>query len=255
MLVLMGRLYRGIGIPVLLYHSIDSSGSVISIEPKEFRAQMECLKYNGYQTISLPKFLEYLRVDGAPPARMVVLTFDDGFRNNYTEAFPILQAHGFTATIFLTTDYINRVCSWEKHDLIPELPLLSWEEIREMSAYGIHFGSHSCTHPYLTRISEEELKTELLNSKSTIEARVNKPVTFFCHPYGDTNRGTQRAAQECGYWGAFGGLDFSLANSKDERYNLKRVGTGHFSSLQDFEAGLLGTYNWYIRLKTLSLKS
>jgi peptidoglycan/xylan/chitin deacetylase (PgdA/CDA1 family) len=127
--------------------------------------------------------------------------------------------------------------------------MLSWDEIQEMSDYGIDFGSHTCSHPYLTRMSKDELKTELLNSKSIIEARLNKPVRFFCHPYGNTNHQTQKAAEECGYLGAFGGLDFSLANSKDNLFNLKRVGTAHFSSLQDFKAGLLGTYDWYIKLK------
>lgn len=253
-LVLMGKLHQTHGIPVLLYHSLDHNESVISIAPNEFRAHMAFLKDNGYQAISLPKFLDYLYRGIKTPQRKVVLTFDDGFRNNYTEAFPILRDYGFTATIFLVTNHIGSLCSWDKDESIPDLPMLSWEEIRKMSDYGIDFGTHTCSHPYLAQLSEYEIKSELTKSKLTIETRLNKPVEFFCHPYGDTNHKTQRAAEACGYMGAFGGVDFSLANSRDNLYDLKRIGTAHFSSLQDFKAGLLGTYDWYIKLKGFFLK-
>jgi len=253
-LVLGGKIHPNVKIPILLYHSIDNSGSSISITPKEFKTHMEYLKYNGYQTISLLQFVEWLYVDSNSPTKKAVITFDDGFKNNHTEAFPVLRKHGFTATIFLATDYINGISSWDKDKSIPEVPMLSWDEIREMSDNGIDFGSHSCSHRYLTRISKGELEAELLNSKSIIEARLKKPVRFLCHPYGDTNHRTQRIAKECGYLGAFGGLDFSLKNSSDNLYDLKRVGTAHFSSLQDFKAGLLGTYDWYIKLRGVFLK-
>lgn len=249
MLVFLGHLSPSRQIPILLYHSIDNSGSVTSIAPKEFRAHMQYLKSRNYQAISLQNYVEYLRMGRKPPQKMIVLTFDDGFKNNYTEAFPVLRRYGFIGTIFLPTDYIGGVCSWDKDESIPELPLLSWQEIQEMSDLGIDFGSHTCTHSHLTQLSYDEIKAELLKSKSIIEAKTNKPVTFFCHPYGDTNHQTQRAAQESGYLGAFGGLDFSLANSKDNLYDLERIGTAHFSSLWDFKAGLLGTYDWYIKIK------
>jgi peptidoglycan/xylan/chitin deacetylase (PgdA/CDA1 family) len=193
-----------------------------------------------------------LRGDEKPPDKTVVITFDDGFRNNYTQAFPILKMYGFTATVFLTIDHINGVCTWDKHESIPEIPLLSWDEIREMSTYGIDFGSHGCTHRYMTRLSREEMEMELQESKSTIEVKLGKPADFFCHPYGDTNRQTQQLVEDCGYVGAFGGADFSLANSKDNLYDLGRLGTAHFTSIWDFRAGLLGTYGWYLRVKEVT---
>ena len=250
-LVLVGHIYPKNSIPVLVYHSVDNSQSVISITPREFRAQMEYLKYSGYETISLQSFVGCLKTNVKSSQKSVVITFDDGFKNNYSEAFPILRKYGFTATIFLTTNYIGGVCSWQRDKSIPEIPMLCWDEIQEMNHYGIDFGSHSCSHSYLTRISNEELKAELINSKSIIEAKLTKPTRFFCHPYGNRDRRTQRMAKECGYLGAFGGLDFSLANSSDDLYDLKRVGTAHFSSIQDFKAGLLGTYDWYIRLNRI----
>lgn len=250
-LALVGRLSQRRGIPVLLYHSIDSTGSVVSITSEEFRRQMAYLNATGYKTISLSDFLGYLCSDTVPRGKMVVLTFDDGLKNNYAEAFPVLSEYGFTATVFLATDCIDSVCSWEKHDSIPRFPLLSWDEIREMSDYGIDFESHTCSHPYLSRLSREEMRNELLESKMVIETALNKQVTFFCHPYGDSSRETQEAARECGYVGVFGGLDYSLRNTKENVYNLSRVGTARFTSLEDFKAGLLGTYDCYITLRWL----
>ena len=250
-LALIGRISQKRGIPVLLYHSIDTTGSVISIASEEFRRQMAYLNATGYKTISLTDFLGYLRSETVPHEKIVILTFDDGFKNNYTEAFPVLREYGFTATIFLTTDYIDRVCSWEKHDSIARLPLLSWDEIKEMSDYGIDFESHTFSHPYLSRLSREEMINELLGSKTVIETRLNKQVTFFCHPYGDSSRETQEAVRKCGYVGAFGGLDYSLRNTIEDVYNLSRIGTQRFTSLEDFKAGLLGTYDFYIILRWL----
>lgn len=252
MLVLKGRFRRKVGIPVLLYHSVDRSQSVISISPSEFGAHMEYLKHSGYHTISSQEFFEYLHRDTKPPAKKTVfLTFDDGFKNNYTEAFPVLQQYGFTATIFLATDHIGGICRWDKDESIPEIPLLSWKEIQEMSDRGIDFGSHGCSHAHLTELSRSAIRIELQKSKSLIEEKLNKPVIFFCHPYGETSRVTRQEAKECGYLGAFGGLDFGLANTKHKMYDLTRLGTAHFSSLEDFKAGLLGTYGYYIRIKQL----
>lgn len=250
-LTLIGRLYPKDRIPVLLYHSVDTSGSDISITPREFKAQMEYLKFSEYRTISLMEYMHYLQTDGKSHPKEVVLTFDDGFKNNYSEVFPVLREYGFTATIFLATNYIDGICTWEKNEFIPNLQLLSWGEIEEMSAFSIDFASHSSSHPYLTKLSEAKIRIELLNSKSIIEAKLKKPVTFFSHPYGDTNKQIQRMAEECGYLGAFSSIDFGLANNKDNLYDLKRVGTAHFSSLQDFKAALLGTYDCYIKLKRL----
>jgi peptidoglycan/xylan/chitin deacetylase (PgdA/CDA1 family) len=254
-LVLAGFLFPKRRVPVLAYHSVDKSGSVISISPTNFRRHMEYLRYAGYQTLSLKEYFKCLDIDPQPSQKKVVLTFDDGFKNNYTQVFPILCELGFTATIFLATDYVAECCSWEKHKPIPPLPLLSWDEIRQMSEHGIEFSSHTCSHPYLTQLGENEIRVELLKSKSIIEDKIHKKVDFFAHPYGDTDERTQRILKECGYLGAFGGVDFSLANSTENLYDLKRLGTAHFSSLWDLRAGLLGTYHCYIKAKGLLIRA
>jgi peptidoglycan/xylan/chitin deacetylase (PgdA/CDA1 family) len=249
MLVYMGRLRRQAGVPVLLYHSVDTSGSVISISPREFRVHMTHLKQNGYQTITLQSYVNYLNKGEKPSDKMVVLTFDDGFKNNYAEVLPILLEYGFTGTVFVSTDFVGKTCTWEKSRSIPDLPMLSWDEIREMRDFGIEFGSHSCSHKYLTRLSLDEIRTELRESKLIIEGEIKRPVRFFCHPYGDVSKDTQRIAKESGYAAAFGSLKYGSTNSKNDLYNLKRVGTARFSCLEDFQAGVLGTYDWYVSVK------
>ncbi len=250
-LVFWGNLFVRPRIPVLLYHSIDDSGSVTSVAPRTFREHMQYLNRRGYETISLAKYVEYLQTGLKPRKKLVAVTFDDGYKNNHTEAMPILRKYGFTATIFVATDYVGKTSSWARLDSIPELPLLSWSEIKEMNDLGIEFGSHTCGHTRLTQLSEVEMETELVRSKAKLEAKLNKAVTFFCHPYGCSDHRTRRKAKECGYLSAFGSLDFSSSNSRDSLYDLRRVGTAHFSSLWDFKAGLLGTYEWYIRMKRI----
>lgn len=249
LLIIWGRLCFKRRIPILLYHSVDDSGSVISISPEDFKAHLRYLRREGYETISLNDYLEYLLTDRKPSKKMVVITFDDGFKNNYTEAFPVLKKYRFAATIFISTDHIGKTCSWERDESIPALPMLTWDEIEEMSDYGINFESHACGHRYLSKLSESEARNELMRSKSTIEKRTGRQVDFFCHPYGDWSEQTKLLAKECGYKGAFTRPGFSSVSSKEDLYDLRRIGTAQFSCLEDFKAGLLGTYDWYVNVK------
>lgn len=248
-LLLIGRLCCKLRTPVLLYHSVDTSGSVISISPRAFRLQMDYLSGHGYRTLSLNDYVRNLKRGTQPPERSVVLTFDDGFKNNYTEALPILSAYGFTCTIFLATDFVGKTCTWERDSSIGGLPMLSWTEIREMEHFGMEFGSHGCSHAHLTQLSQDGIRRELLDSKSIMERELKKPIRFFCHPYGDASELTQQMVRDAGYAGAFGSLDYSSQNVKADLYDLKRVGTARFSNLDDFKAGILGAYDGYVNLK------
>ncbi len=234
---------------MLLYHSVDDSGSVISISLQQFKEQMRYLKNSGYETISLDRYVGYVMGLSNFPEKSVVITFDDGFKNNYTEAFPLLKKYGFTATVFISTDHVGKSSSWERDPSIPELPMLNWEEIKEMSDCGIRFESHACGHCYLSRLLEDEARHELIKSKAIIENKIGREVTFFCHPYGDWSADTKRLAKECGYKAAFTQPGFGSVSSKEDLYDLKRIGTAQFSCLEDFKAGLLGTYDWYVHLK------
>lgn len=178
-LIVLGRFSYNVKSPVLLYHSIDNTGSVISLSPREFKFQMRFLKGHGYHTISLDDYVDCLNRQLEPPEKIFVITFDDGFKNNYTEALPVLRGCGFTCTIFVATDFVGKRCPWERDSSIVGLPMLSWTEIREMRDLGIDFGSHGCSHAHLIQLSKKEISRELLLSKSIMDAEVDKPIRFF----------------------------------------------------------------------------
>lgn len=170
---------------ILMYHSIDETSSVISTAPSIFRRQMEHLWRHGFLVLTLSQVVDHLRRGESFPEKSITLTFDDGFANTYTTAFPLLQQYGFSATIFPVTGYVGRLNDWPGQPSgIPPLPLLSWAEMQEMSRYGIQFGSHAVAHPLLPEIPLREAEQEIWGSKAEIEDHLQKPVEFFAYPYG-----------------------------------------------------------------------
>lgn len=170
--------------PILGYHSIDDSGSSISIAPSQFEEQMDFLYKRDYKTITLRDYLDSIMMNQPIPRKSIVLTFDDGYKNIYDIAFPILKAFGFTATIFLVTGFMGKMDSWEKDKGIPNSPLLSWNEVAEMKKYGIDFQPHSHFHHLVANLTPDEIKAEVLSSKREIESRLDEKAEVFCYPYG-----------------------------------------------------------------------
>ncbi|HNP83221.1 MAG TPA: polysaccharide deacetylase family protein [Nitrospira sp.] len=172
-------------LPILTYHSLDSSGSVISTTPSIFRRQMEWLHQQGFQTLSLAEAARLVR-DGQPfRERTCVVTFDDGYETVYREAFPVLEELGFTATVFLITGYCGKQNSWPGHvSPVGEQLLLSWTQIEEMARHHIEFGSHTVTHPDLACVTRHEAAREMRESKQTIQERLGGDVEVFAYPYG-----------------------------------------------------------------------
>jgi peptidoglycan/xylan/chitin deacetylase (PgdA/CDA1 family) len=173
-----------VGITILTYHSLDESGSVISVAPRLFNAQMQLLSDRKVRVIPLDQATDMLE-ESLPPENCVVITFDDGFRNIYECGFPILQRYGFTATIFLLPRYCGRENSWAPSFL--RRPLLSWGEIAEMHKHGFDFGAHTLTHPDLTQVAEKDAEAEIRQSQEEIQDRLGAPVKMFAYPYGRCN--------------------------------------------------------------------
>lgn len=191
------RVDKMAAVPILTYHSIDESGSVISTSPDVFRRQLKSLAESGYKTITLSDLSSALKNGNDLPSKTVVLTFDDGFQNFYTDAFPVLSEHNFTATVFLVTDFCGTYNDWAGNP--PELPrskVLSWEEIREMDRYGIEFGSHTRTHPDLTKLSVEKIESEMSESKQAIEDALGRKVETFAYPFGRHNTKIKQIARK-----------------------------------------------------------
>lgn len=179
-----------IKIPVICYHSInkDPSGkSPIIISPEKFRQHLQTIKDNGYTTLTMAQFNDYIFGDKPIPEKSVLLTFDDGYMDNYTNAFPILKEFNMNATIFVISSYLDG-------DIY-----MSPSNIKEMSDYGIDIESHTVSHLRLSELSYEQQFNELKNSKQTIEKITGKPVISIAYPEGKYNEDTTKAVLETGY--------------------------------------------------------
>lgn len=220
---------EGMRIPVLMYHKISpGKKEKYRISPEKFASQMEYLSKKGYRTITPDKLLEF--VNPAPacrsevkegkvfPEKPVLLTLDDGYKDNFIYAYPILKKYHFKASIFLVTQYMGKKNGWSKG----EEEILSWEEIEEMRKEGFSFGSHTHTHPNLLELSRDKVLSEVRNSKRILEERLREPIKFFAYPYGKFNSQIEEMIKEAGYLGAFSTLPGKNAKNEDP-FLLRRI--------------------------------
>ena len=160
---------REVEIPILMYHYIDAPGpdadiyrKDLSVLPQAFEEQMVYLREAGYHSISLRDLVLHLQAGVELPPNPVVLTFDDGYLDNYTQAYPILERYGFSGTFFIITGLVDK--RTEGH--------MSWEQVEELHSRGMEIGSHSYTLPDLRGRSDDYIIWQVLGSKEAIEARI-----------------------------------------------------------------------------------
>jgi peptidoglycan/xylan/chitin deacetylase (PgdA/CDA1 family) len=161
---------------ILTYHSIDESGSVISTSEEEFERQMESLAASSIPVVPLAEA-------GRRPGSLA-LTFDDGFRNFRTKAAPVLLRYRFPATVFLVSGFCGRDNQWPGQSGVPVLPLMDWDEVREIAAGGFEIGAHTVHHPDLRKLPPGEAAREMTDCKTEIEQRLGSVPTQFAYPYG-----------------------------------------------------------------------
>ncbi len=187
---------RTLRVPILMYHYLSAPppGANIyrrdlSVSPEQFDAQLSYLQQHGYHTVSLRDLLYALNRGRDLPDKPIILTFDDGYADNYTNAFPILRKYGFTATFFVLTSLVD-----EEHP-----GYLTWLQIREMSRAGMEIGSHSKDHPDLRHRSRDFLIWQILGSKQSIEDHTRRPVFAFSYPSGHYDVRVEKVLAEAGY--------------------------------------------------------
>jgi peptidoglycan/xylan/chitin deacetylase (PgdA/CDA1 family) len=189
---------------ILAYHSVSPHRSDgLAVKASEFEKQMVWLKSHGYRSVTLGQYATGAFKKGQ---RIVIITFDDGYADNYTEAFPILRRYGFVGTIFLVADYVNtdQIFPWdEKKVQAPEnrrfYRPLTWEEIQVMADIGMEFGSHTCTHPELATLPLEVCREEVVRSRADLSAKLEREVSSFCYPRGSLNDAVMGVVEEAGY--------------------------------------------------------
>ncbi|MFH0896367.1 MAG: polysaccharide deacetylase family protein, partial [Bacteroidota bacterium] len=273
------------GIIVFMYHRVNDAlpANDLNVPVAKFREQMEYLKehcevvgieallQSPQTTVNSPQKIQNRGPSSVDRGRMrlkVAITFDDGYRDNYLNAYPILKELGLPATIFLVTDMIGTDQKRPRYKDMPLPEMLSWDEVREMSQNGITFGAHTVTHPHLSQLSYEEQKKEIQESIGRLVSQCPTNIissSIFCYPYGDYNEDTLKILKELGVKIAFTvkpginslghraegiGLmakgEWRMAKG-DERQNLlelKRTEISGLDSMFDFKKKLAGAFDF-----------
>ena len=192
-------------IPILLYHQIDTPprrgtplrGLVVA--PQAFARQMALLALLGYRGLSMRELEPYLQ--GTKQGRVVGITFDDGYQNNWQHALPVLQRHGFTATCYAVSDQIGGTNLWDRGLVAPQA-LMTQAQWRQWLAAGMDVGSHTRTHIDLSQCSAAQAEDNITRSKTILEQALGCEVRHFCYPYGRFRPEHAQMVQQAGYLSA-----------------------------------------------------
>jgi len=227
---------------ILMYHSISDQKDqgVPTLSPSLFKSQLAYLAKHHYQTVFLNDIARRHKEGKKIPPHWVVLTFDDGYDDFYTNAYPLLKKHNFKATVFVLTDCIGNGC-------------LSWEQLRELKKSGlIEIGSHSCRHYAAPCIPPPAAREEKVMSKALLEKNLGGSVLTYAYPYGAVNQQVEDFAKEAGYTSAVG-IAYRLGEFKlHDIYNLRRIYVTQASGYPFVFGFLISGY--YVPTRELALR-
>ncbi|MHB8858464.1 MAG: polysaccharide deacetylase family protein [Thermoleophilia bacterium] len=185
---------REIKVPILMYHHVgeppagaDKIRRGLTVSAADFDAQMSYLKKAGYQPISQTDLFNALFAARPLPANPVMLTFDDGYTDNYEVGLPILQKYSFPATFYIISDRVG------------EAEYMTWDQVVKLDQAGMDIGSHTATHPDLTEVSSAEAQKELTGSSQILQIYLGHPVYWLCYPAGKYDDTVVSLARSTGY--------------------------------------------------------
>jgi peptidoglycan/xylan/chitin deacetylase (PgdA/CDA1 family) len=213
---------------ILAYHSVsEGRRDSLAVRLDDFERQIAWLRRRGYRSMTLADLHSGRAQESGPP---LVITFDDGYADNYTLALPVLKRHGFVATVFVVSEYVgtDRVFPWDLPKLTgsPDRALykvLGWDQIHEMVGSGFEIGSHTCTHPHeLTALFEDQRWDEVARSRSDLQTKLGREVVSFCYPRGSLDLDAVRMVEKAGY--TCGVVTPSRWGLPLTRYTLRRIG-------------------------------
>lgn len=217
-----------VNVPILMYHYIEpeSPGQSalrrgLGVTPKNFDEQMKWLYDNGFKTLTLSQYFSLIADQKDIPKKTVLLTFDDGYRDFFENAAPILLRYNMTATVFIITDSMGYPA------------YMDWDQVKLLSSEGFEFGSHSLTHPNLRNLKDGNLKDEVEQSKKKIEDEIGKNVNFFCYPSGAFDDRVEKATREAGYRGSLTTMNGYRVSNKN-MFELPRFRITHTMSMDGF---------------------
>ncbi|HEY4389178.1 MAG TPA: polysaccharide deacetylase family protein [Ktedonobacteraceae bacterium] len=201
---------------------------------------MAYLSRHTYTPITVTQLANaYLQQDLMLPERPIVLTFDDGFADFFTDALPILQAYHFTATLYITTAFIDGTSRWLQHERETSRPMLSWQHVSEIAASGIECGAHTHTHPQLDTLTASRAKSEIEQSKKLLEDHLGQEVASFAYPYGYFTAHVRQQVREAGFRSACA-VRHAMSTQNDNPFSLARLMVSGDMNLEGFAALIAG---------------
>jgi peptidoglycan/xylan/chitin deacetylase (PgdA/CDA1 family) len=227
-------------IAILMYHSICGSSNPkfkqFTVTPELFAEQMAYLHQHDYTPITVTQLINARSENKfILPEQSVVITFDDGFADFFTDALPTLKQHNFTATLYISTAFINGTSRWMRHIEEGERLMLTWDQLIEISGSGIECGAHTHSHPQLDTLPFAAAQDEIVRSKKLLEDRLGKAVFSFAYPYGYYTAQVRGVVQEAGYTSACA-VRHVMSSATDDPFALARLMVRADTTVKEFAA-------------------
>lgn len=230
-------------VPILLYHftadSIPDGARRWNMPPKRFEQHIKHFRDLEYTPLTVTHFTQ-AAADGTLPKRPILVTFDDGTADFLTGALPILQKYSFPATLYITTNYIGATTRWLTDEDCGEMPMLTWDQVREIQASGlVEIGAHTETHPHLDIIPRTQAKAEITGSKQALEEQLQQSIHSFAYPHGHHDKHVRQLVIDAGYTSACA-VKNALSAPIDDHFALSRLTIEIDMNLEDIDAFIAG---------------
>jgi peptidoglycan/xylan/chitin deacetylase (PgdA/CDA1 family) len=220
-----------------------------NVHPEMFKMQMDYLRKN-FNIVTLDEICNYVIKNRRLPKKSVSITFDDGFNNVYENAYPYFKEHKLPASIFITTEYVQKWIVMNH----TQFKMLNWNQIKEMNKNDITIGSHTVTHPHLKKISFEKARNEIYQSKEIIQKELGNKVKYFAYPRGEYNNRIVNLVKAYGFHCAFIASEGTIRMG-DHPLLLNRVDIDSSITFWMFKIKLSYAIDWYSRFEKIVMKS
>lgn len=229
-------------VPVMMYHDIVPEKKVFfDVTPQEFESHLQMIQQKGLTPISMDDLVTHLRTGLPLPPKPIVLTFDDGYLGQYSYVYTLLKKYGYPGLFSIYTDKLDKKIG---------RPGISWSQLKEMAADSlVTLSAHSVTHPKdLTKLSDQQLKAEVQNSKQILESQLGQEIHYFTYPEGNFDPRVAAVAKETGYWAAFtmSDTDEGFAGQSTDLFSIKRFGQSSLPQVVDQAWGGAELPKWRI---------